>query len=67
MRLSVRCMARGGLSALRCIRRRDAGRPSMTGSKAHLRAMQEQCQKKKGDTILLVNSTHSVTLAREEN
>ena len=39
----------------------------MTGSKARLRAMQEQHQKEKGDTILLVNPAHSVTLAQEQN
>ena len=65
IRLLVRCMTRVCLAALS--RRRDTGRPSMAGRKAHLRAMQEYHQKKKGDTILLVNPAHSVTLAQEKN
>lgn len=63
MRLPVRCMTRGCLSALSYIRRRDTGRPGMAGGKAHLCTMQEYHQKKKGDTIPLVNSTHSGRLA----
>ena len=63
MRLPVRRMTRGCLGALRYIRRRDTGRPGMACGKAHLRAMQEYHQKKKGDTTPLVNSTHSGRLA----
>ena len=67
MRLPVRCMTRGCLRALSCVRRRDTGCPSMTGGKAHLRAMQEYHQEKKGDTAPLVNSTHSARLAQEKD
>ena len=63
MRLPVRRMTRGCLGTLRCIRRRDTGRPGMAGGKAHLRAMQEYHQEKKGDAIPLANSTHSARLA----
>ena len=63
MRLPVRCMAWSCLGALGGIRRKDTGRPGMAGGKAHLGAMQEQHQEKKGDAIPLVNSTHSGRLA----
>ena len=63
MRLPVRCMTRSCQSALRCVRRRNAGRPGMAGGKAHLCAMQEYHQEKKGDTTPLVNSIHSGRLA----
>ncbi len=63
MRLPVRGMTRSFLSALRCVGRRNAGRPGMAGGKAHLCAMQEYHQEKKGDTTPLVNSAHSGRLA----
>ena len=67
MRLPVRCMTRGCLGALPGIRRRDIGRPGMAGGKAHLGAVQEYHQEKKGDTILLANSTHSGRLAQKKD
>ncbi len=67
MRLPVRCMTRGCLGALGGIRRKDTGRPGMASGKAHLCAMQEYHQEKKGDTTPLVNSTHSGRLAQEKD
>ncbi len=67
MRFPGRCMTRGCLGTLGSVRRRDTGRPRMTGGKAHLRAMQEYYQEKKGDTAPLVNSAHGARLAQEKD